>query len=94
MRKTTEFPIKNSTGIKYPQHGLNVGPSVYRTNNMNYGTFCANLGSSIPIDHEMPNKFHPCDSTFTKGFSGGNYKFNGLNTVKTVSKVHPELNDF
>jgi len=42
----------------------------------------------------MPNKFYPCNSSFTKGFSGGNYIFNGLNTVKTVSQVHNNLNDF
>lgn len=42
----------------------------------------------------MPNKFHPNNTTFTKGFTGGNYKFSGLNTVRTVSQVHEGLNDF
>lgn len=53
-----------------------------------------NIGSEIPVNHEMPNKYHPCNSSFTKGFTGGNFKFNGLNTVKTISNVHNGLNDF
>jgi|LakMenEpi03Aug12_release.lakeMendotaPanAssembly.Ray.scaffolds.fasta_scaffold1843992_1 hypothetical protein len=62
---------------------------------MNYGKYIHYIvGSQIPINHEMPNKFYPCNSSFTKGFPGGNYKFNGLNTVKTVSQVHNNLNDF
>lgn len=56
-------------------------------------TFSFNLGSSTPANFELPNKFYPCNSTFTKGFPGGNFKFNGLNTTKTVSNVHNALND-
>lgn len=41
----------------------------------------------------MPNKYYPCNSSFTKGFTGGGFKFNGLNTVKTLSQVHNGLND-
>jgi hypothetical protein len=41
----------------------------------------------------MPNKFIPYDNKFTRGFLGGNYKFDGLNTVKDVSKVHNKLNE-
>lgn len=52
-----------------------------------------NVGNEIPINDEMPNKYYPCNSSFTKGFTGGNFKFNGLNTVKTVSGVHNGLND-
>ena len=37
MKKTTEFPLKKPS-YQYPQHGLQVGPSIYHTNNMNYGT--------------------------------------------------------
>lgn len=51
------------------------------------------LGNQIPIDSEMPNKYYPNNSNFTKGFTGGNFKFNGLNTVKTISQVHNGLND-
>lgn len=54
----------------------------------------AYAGNFTPADHELPNKYYPCNSHFTKGFSGGNFKFNGLNTVKTLSGVHPALNDF
>lgn len=32
-----EFPIRHDQ-YKYPQPGLNVGPLIYRTNNMNYGS--------------------------------------------------------
>ena len=51
------------------------------------------LGNNMPIETELPNKYYPCNSSFTKGFTGGNFKFNGLNTVKTVSNVHNGLND-
>lgn len=37
IQKTREFPIKDSNVVKYPENGLNVGPAIYRTNNMNYG---------------------------------------------------------
>lgn len=36
--KKTEFHVKQSESYKYPDHGLNVGPTIYRTNNMNYGS--------------------------------------------------------
>ena len=52
------------------------------------------LGSSLPTSLELPNKYYPYSSEFTKGFNGGNFKFNGLNTVKTVSGIHQALNDF
>ncbi len=41
----------------------------------------------------MANKYYPCNNTFTGGFTGGSFKFNGLNTTKTVSGVHQSLND-
>jgi hypothetical protein len=31
-----EFPIRHDQ-YNYPEHGVNVGPIIYRTNNMNYG---------------------------------------------------------
>ena len=71
---------------EYPQHGLKVGNPMYHTNNMNYG-------SSKPADFEIQEKYFPCNSNFTHTFNGGTYKFNGLNTVKTVSGVHNTLND-
>lgn len=60
---------------------------------MNYGKSINNLGSGIPAVHQLPNKFHPCNSSFTKGFLGGTFKNNGLNTTKTVSGVHDLLDD-
>lgn len=38
--------------------------------------------------------YAPCNNTFTKGFNGGNSRFNGLNTAKTISQVHNTLNEF
>lgn len=52
-----------------------------------------NYGNSRPGEHEIQEKYFPCNSNFTKTFNGGGYKFNGLNTVKTVSQVHNFLND-
>ena len=84
-QKTNQFHAK--TGYSdYPTHGLNVGNPIYHTNAMNYG-------SSKPADFEIQEKYHPCNSNFTRAFNGGPFKFNGLNTVKTVSGVHNNLND-
>ncbi len=52
-----------------------------------------NYGNSRPAQFEIQDKYFPCSSTFTKAFTGGSYKFNGLNTVKTISNVHNALND-
>ncbi len=78
--------MTKNDNYKYPQHGINVGPATYRTNNMNYG-------SSVPAEFELQNKYYPTNNSFSKSFCGGNYKFDGLNTVKTVSNVHGQLND-
>jgi hypothetical protein len=77
--------VKDSNCYKYPEQGINVGPAIYRTNNMNYG-------SSKPQEFELQNKYFPTNNSFSKSFCGGNYKFDGLNTVKTVSNVHDALN--
>lgn len=42
---------------------------------------------------EIPSKFFPRDSGYTKSFPG-NVKFNGLNTAITLSKVHQNLDEF
>ena len=85
-QKKTQFHVTGMGYSEYPEQGLNVGPSIYRTNNMNYG-------SNRPADFELQEKYFPCNSNFTKGFNGGTYKFNGLNTGKTLSGVHSHLND-
>ena len=61
---------------------------------MSYGNFLFNLGDITPSDFEIPMKYAPVDSTFTTGFNGGNTRFNGLNTAKTISQVHNTLNEF
>ena len=42
---------------------------------------------------EIPNKFYPRDCSYTKAFPG-NFRFNGLNTAVSFSKVHKNLNEF
>ncbi len=84
--KKTQFHVKSSDSYKYPEHGLNVGSAIYRTNNMNYG-------ASKPAQFQLQSKYYPSNNTFSKSFCGGNFKFDGLNTVKTVSNVHDQLND-
>ena len=59
---------------------------MYHTSNMNYG-------SSRPAEFEIQEKYFPCNNNFTSTFNGGTYKFNGLNTIKTISGVHNRLND-
>jgi hypothetical protein len=74
-----KFPSKVEN-IKYPGSALNTGNALYRTTNRDYG-------SKPPTNLEIPSKYFPKDATFTKFFPGS-YKFNGLNTAKTFSKVH------
>jgi hypothetical protein len=38
IKKSTEFPLQKPPS-QYPGHGLKIGPSIYHTNNMNYGTY-------------------------------------------------------
>lgn len=49
-----DFPIKHDQ-YQYPQPGLNVGPLIYRTNNMNYGTGW--LSGRLRAPHGIGNSF-------------------------------------
>lgn len=62
-----------------------MGNILYKTSNKDYG-------NKIPTSLEIPNKFFPRDTKYTTSFPD-NYKFNGLNTAKTFSKVHKNLDE-
>ncbi len=53
-----------------------------------------NYGSSKPAKFELSDKYFPNNHSFTKSFCGGNFRFNGLNTAKSVSNIHDTLNEF
>jgi hypothetical protein len=38
LSRKKEFHIKNSDSYNFPENGLKVGPAIYRTNNMTYGS--------------------------------------------------------
>ena len=46
-----------------------------------------------PTSFEIPNRFYPRDNSYTEGFPY-NYKFDGLNTNVTFSKVHNALDEY
>lgn len=52
-RTEREFPIKHEQ-YKYPEHGLNVGPIIYRTNNMNYGNSQLIQDRNFPLKWRFP----------------------------------------
>lgn len=50
-------------------------------------------GMLKPSAYEIPNRYYPTDTSYTKAFPY-NYKFDGLNTNVTFSKVHKALNEY
>ncbi len=46
-----------------------------------------------PSQFEVPDKYFPRDGNYTKNF-GKNYKFDGLNTNFTHSKVHKLYDEY
>jgi hypothetical protein len=80
-----EFPYKGIQSSEV-RPGIRVGPPIYTTSNMSYG-------SLRPTDFEMPKEYHPSNNQFTKRFNGGNFKYSGLNTTKTLSRVHQRLDE-
>lgn len=80
-----KFPIKEGQ-YKAPEYGLKIGNPLYMTSNKDYGIL-------QPTSFEIPNRFYPRDNSYTSGFPS-NYKFDGLNTNVTYSKVHKALNEY
>ncbi len=50
-------------------------------------------GMLKPSAYEIPNRFYPADTSYTKSFPY-NYTFDGLNTNITFSKVHKALDEY
>ena len=84
--RAKKFPVP-AGAYKYPEHGLNIGSPLYMTSYMD-------IGKLLPTSFEIPEKFNPRDTTFTKGFGGQVFHFNGLNTATNFSKVHKQLDEF
>ena len=73
------FPV---TGYNYPLRGLDTKCNpMYKTSAMSYG-------SLKPITTELPDKYYPMDNKFTDEYSGGMYKYMGLNCAYSFSKSH------
>jgi hypothetical protein len=58
-----------------------------------YKTTYKDIGAKLPTALEIPNKFLPRSAEYTKSFPD-NYRFHGLNTAPTFSKVHKALDEF
>ena len=76
------FPAK-AEEVKYPPQALSKN-LIYQTSNQQYGAV-------MPSEADMPTKFFPRPESFTGTFNGGNYVDTGLNTFKTKSNVHANL---
>ena len=70
--------------IKYPENALKIGNPLYVTANMAYG-------NQLPSVADLPTKYYPRPEAFTDQFLGGQFKDTGLNTTKTMSRVHNAL---
>ena len=77
------FPFKASE-FKYPNDGQEKPKSLYITTNDTYGKI-------KPNDLELPEKYFPKNTTFTKGQGYIMYRNNSLNCASSFSKVHSSL---
>lgn len=78
-----KFPFE-AKQFHYPNDGQEKPKSLYITTNDTYGKV-------KPNDLELPEKYHPIDCTFSKGFGFMMYRNNSLNTASSRSKVHASL---
>eukprot|EP00826_Nyctotherus_ovalis_P014979 TRINITY_DN1421_c0_g3_i2.p1 TRINITY_DN1421_c0_g3~~TRINITY_DN1421_c0_g3_i2.p1 ORF type:complete len:122 (+),score=19.84 TRINITY_DN1421_c0_g3_i2:73-438(+) len=81
--KPKKFPVDGSK-FKYVKPSNYSGNPLYRTTNMDYG-------STVPTNFDLPSKYYPKGTRFTKEFSGGMPSDSGLQTSKPRSGV---CNDF
>ena len=77
------FPFKASE-FKYPNDGQEKPKSLYITTNDTYGKI-------KPNDLELPEKYFPKNTSFTKQQTFLMYKNNSLNCASSFSKVHSSL---
>ena len=77
------FPFKASE-FKYPNDGQEKPKSLYITTNDTYGKI-------KPNDLELPEKYFPKNTTFTKEQGFHMYRNNSLNCASSFSKVHASL---
>ena len=78
-----KFPFE-AKQFHYPNDGQEKPKSLYITTNDTYGKI-------KPNDLELPEKYHPIDNTFSKGFGFMMYHNNSLNCASSRSKVHASL---
>ena len=77
------FPFKASE-FKYPNDGQEKPKSLYITTNDTYGKI-------KPNDLELPEKYFPKNTSFTRGQGFLMYRNNSLNCASSFSKVHSSL---
>ena len=77
------FPFKASE-FKYPNDGQEKPKSLYITTNDTYGKI-------KPNDLELPEKFFPKNTSFTREQTFLTYRNNSLNCASSFSKVHASL---
>ena len=77
------FPFKASE-FKYPNDGQEKPKSLYITTNENYG-------KQKPNDLELPDKWYPINTKFTRECGTLMYRNSSLNCSESRSKVHASL---
>ena len=78
-----KFPFKASD-FHYPNDGQEKPKSLYITTNENYG-------KQKPNDLELPDKWYPINTKFTKECGNLMYRNSSLNCSESRSKVHASL---
>ena len=77
------FPFKASE-FRYPNEGQEKPKTLFITTNDTYGKI-------KPNDLELPDKYYPKNTSFTKQQGFLMYRNNSLNCSSSYSKVHPSL---
>ena len=78
-----KFPFKASD-FHYPNDGHEKPKSLYITTNENYG-------KQKPNDLELPDKWYPINTKFTRECGTLMYRNSSLNCSESRSKVHASL---
>jgi len=82
----SKFPVK-AEDIVYP-----VTDKLGASNPL-FQTTSNDIGSKKPLQHQLPERYFPIDSKFSKAFSAGRAKYTAINTRPTKSQVHQSLDE-
>uniref|UniRef100_A0A061RWB4 Uncharacterized protein n=1 Tax=Tetraselmis sp. GSL018 TaxID=582737 RepID=A0A061RWB4_9CHLO len=86
LKPERELPERFADATRWKYRTAKQEHPVYSTSNNTYG-------ASAPAQQQMVKVYHGIDGSFTNGFNN-NFKKPALNTSKTRSRVHGELDEF